>query len=57
VPRRKRRGFEGTTPGLFCLSPLSVDSKPGQPAAGIRQRLLTPLMFAAREGDLDRRTF
>jgi ankyrin repeat protein len=44
VPSTTGRGFEGTTP---------ADSQPGQPAQEFAGGLLTPLMFAAREGDLD----
>jgi ankyrin repeat protein len=44
VPSTTGRGFEGTTP---------ADSKPAQPAQEFASGLLTPLMFAAREGDLE----
>jgi uncharacterized protein len=44
VPSQTGRGFEGTTP---------VDPKTGQPAEEFASGLLTPLMFAAREGDLE----
>ena len=44
VPSASGRGFEGTTP---------VVAKPGQPAEEHASGLLTPLMFAAREGDLE----
>lgn len=44
VPSTTGRGFEGTTP---------VAAKPGQRAEEHSGGLLTPLMFAAREGDLD----
>jgi len=44
VPSATGRGFEGATP---------VASKPGQPAEEHSSGLLTPLMFAAREGDLE----
>jgi ankyrin repeat protein len=44
VPSTTGRGFEGTTP---------VAAKPGQPAEEHSSGLLTPLMFAAREGDLE----
>jgi ankyrin len=44
VPSTTGRGFEGTTP---------VAAQPGQPAEEHASGLLTPLMFAAREGDLD----
>jgi uncharacterized protein len=43
VPSTTGRGFEGTTP---------VASKPGQPEE-FSSGLLTPLLFAAREGDLE----
>ena len=43
VPSASGRGFEGTTP---------VASAPGQPEE-FASGLLTPLMFAAREGDLE----
>jgi len=43
VPSASGRGFEGTTPSA------AKPSKPEEFAAG----LLTPLMFAAREGDLE----
>ena len=44
VPAASGRGFEGTTP---------VDAKPSQPAEEFASGLLTPLMFAAREDDLE----
>jgi len=44
VPSATGRGFEGATP---------VDSKPGQAPEEHSSGLLTPLMFAAREGDLE----
>jgi len=44
VPSTTGRGFEGTTP---------VDPKPGQAAEELSSGSLTPLMFAAREGDLE----
>src|SRR6266702_1189807 len=44
VPSATGRGFEGTTP---------VVPKPGQPPEEYSSGLLTPLMFAAREGDLE----
>src|SRR5712691_7496079 len=44
VPAAHGRGFEGTTP---------VAPKPGQAAEEHAGGLLTPLMFAAREGDVD----
>jgi ankyrin repeat protein len=44
VPSTTGRGFEGTTP---------VDPEPNQPAEEHASGLLTPLMFAAREGDLE----
>ena len=44
VPSTTGRGFEGTTP---------VDAQPNQPAEEHASGLLTPLMFAAREGDLE----
>jgi ankyrin len=44
VPSTTGRGFEGTTP---------VAAKPGQAAEEHSSGLLTPLMFAAREGDLE----
>jgi len=44
VPSTTGRGFEGTTP---------VAAKAGQPAEEFSGGLLTPLMFAAREGDLE----
>ena len=44
VPSASGRGFEGTTP---------IDAKPGQPAEEFASGLLTPLMFAAREDDLE----
>jgi ankyrin repeat protein len=44
VPSTTGRGFEGTTP---------ADAKPGQPAQEFSIGLLTPLMFAARECDLE----
>jgi len=44
VPSTTGRGFEGTTP---------VAPQPGQPAEEHASGLLTPLMFAAREGDLE----
>src|SRR6516164_7887798 len=43
VPSTTGRGFEGTTP---------VANKPGQPEE-FSSGLLTPLLFAAREGDLE----
>jgi ankyrin repeat protein len=43
VPSTTGRGFEGTTP---------VAPQAGQPAEEHASGLLTPLMFAAREGDL-----
>jgi uncharacterized protein len=43
VPSTTGRGFEGTTP---------VTNKPGQPEE-FSSGLLTPLLFAAREGDLE----
>jgi ankyrin repeat protein len=43
VPSTTGRGFEGTTP---------VEATPGQPAEEHSSGLFTPLMFAAREGDL-----
>ena len=44
VPSTTGRGFEGATP---------VEAAPGKPAEEHASGLLTPLMFAAREGDLD----
>ena len=44
VPSATGRGFEGTTP---------VASKPDQSAEEYASGLLTPLMFAAREGDVE----
>src|SRR5580658_10098951 len=44
VPSASGRGFEGTTP---------VAPKPGQPVEEFAGGLLTPLMFAAREDDLE----
>jgi uncharacterized protein len=44
VPSASGRGFEGTTP---------VPAKPGQPVEEFASGLLTPLMFAAREDDLE----
>ncbi|PWU06393.1 MAG: hypothetical protein C5B51_12435 [Terriglobia bacterium] len=44
VPSTTGRGFEGTTPAA---------GKPGQAAEEFSSGLLTPLMFAAREGDLE----
>ncbi len=44
VPSASGRGFEGTTP---------VAAPAGQPAEEFASGLLTPLMFAAREGDLE----
>ena len=44
VPAIHGRGFEGTTP---------VAPKPGQAAEEHASGLLTPLMFAAREGDVE----
>ena len=44
VPSTTGRGFEGTTPAA---------SKPGQAAEEFASGLLTPLMFAAREGDVE----
>jgi uncharacterized protein len=44
VPSTTGRGFEGTTP---------VAGKAGQPPEEHAGGLLTPLMFAAREGDLE----
>src|SRR5580658_4169649 len=44
VPSASGRGFEGTTP---------VAAKPGQPAEEFASGLLTPLMFAAREDDME----
>lgn len=44
VPSTTGRGFEGTTP---------VAPTAGQPAEEHSSGLLTPLMFAAREGDLE----
>jgi ankyrin repeat protein len=44
VPSTTGRGFEGTTP---------VASKPDQTAEEHASGLLTPLMFAAREGDVE----
>jgi uncharacterized protein len=44
VPSTTGRGFEGTTP---------ADPKPGQAAEEHAGGLLTPLMFAAREGDVE----
>ncbi len=44
VPSASGRGFEGTTP---------VAAKPNQPIQEFASGLLTPLMFAAREDDID----
>jgi ankyrin repeat protein len=44
VPSASGRGFEGMLP---------VAAKAGQPAEEFASGLLTPLMFAAREGDLE----
>ena len=44
VPSASGRGFEGTTP---------VAARPGQPAEEFASGLLTPLMFAAREDDME----
>ena len=44
VPSASGRGFEGTTP---------VAAKPSQPVEEFASGLLTPLMFAAREDDLE----
>lgn len=44
VPSASGRGFEGTTP---------VPPKPNQPIEEFASGMLTPLMFAARENDLD----
>ncbi len=44
VPEATGRSFEGTGP---------VDTKPGQAAAEYAGGLMTPLMLAARDGDLD----
>lgn len=44
VPNTTGRGFEGASP---------IDAKPGQKPQEQAGGLLTPLMFAAREGDLD----
>ena len=44
VPSASGRGFEGTTP---------VAAKLGQPAEEFASGLLTPLMFAAREDDME----
>ena len=44
VPSASGRGFEGTTP---------VAAKPNQPAEEHASGLLTPLMFAAREDDME----
>lgn len=44
VPSASGRGFEGTKP---------VAAKPNQPAEEFASGLLTPLMFAAREDDLE----
>jgi ankyrin repeat protein len=44
VPSATGRGFEGATP---------VASKPAQPPEDNSSGLLTPLMFAAREGDIE----
>jgi ankyrin repeat protein len=44
VPSASGRGFEGTTP---------VAGKPSQPVEEFASGLLTPLMFAAREDDLE----
>jgi ankyrin repeat protein len=44
VPSASGRGFEGTTP---------VEAKAGQAAEEFSSGLLTPLMFAAREDDMD----
>jgi ankyrin repeat protein len=47
VPSTTGRGFEGTTP---------VGARPGQPEE-FSSGLLTPLLFAAREGDLESARF
>lgn len=44
VPSASGRGFEGTTP---------VAARTGQPAEEFASGLLTPLMFAAREDDME----
>jgi len=44
VPSASVRGFEGTTP---------VEPKPNQPIEEFASGMLTPLMFAARENDLE----
>src|SRR5207344_480315 len=44
VPSATGRGFEGATP---------VAGQPNQPAQDNSSGLLTPLLFAAREGDLE----
>jgi ankyrin repeat protein len=44
VPSASGRGFEGTTP---------VQPKPNQPIEEFASGMLTPLMFAARENDLE----
>jgi ankyrin len=44
VPSASGRGFEGTTP---------VAARPDQPAEEFASGLLTPLMFAAREDDME----
>jgi ankyrin repeat protein len=44
VPSASGRGFEGTTP---------VPPKPNQPIEEFASGMLTPLMFAARENDLE----
>jgi ankyrin repeat protein len=44
VPSASGRGFEGTTP---------VAAKPNQPVEEFASGLLTPLMFAARENDVE----
>jgi ankyrin repeat protein len=44
VPSASGRGFEGTTP---------VAAKPNQPVEEFASGLFTPLMLAAREGDLE----
>ena len=44
VPSASGRGFEGTTP---------VAAKPDQPTEEFASGLLTPLMFAAREDDIE----
>ena len=48
VPSTTGRGFEGTTP---------VNAKSGQAAEELSSGSLTPLMFAAREGDLESARF